>query len=177
MRGIYRIVNKSTGKCYVGRSHNIFTRCYGHFGLLLSKKHHSKKLQEDFDQFGMTDFVLEPLEKCTIGTIKEREEFWIKKFDAVESGYNTSYNFKEPNVVNFDLQEKESFIKKAFIRATKPTITPVFLYLSEETLQKILPIFDNKIEMMRDENEILVIPDKFEDFRKSPYIFLYKDLD
>lgn len=174
MRGIYKITNKSNDKCYIGRSDNIFTRCAQHFALLNANKHYSKKFQEDFNSSGIDNFVFEVVERCNIATIKEREAHYILKYNAIELGYNglTKENFSQ----GFTNEEKENIIKKAFSRLV-PNKRPSFLYLTEAIVDNMLPIMDNKMDSLRSDNEILVIPNKYAEHRNVPFIFTYKDLE
>ena len=44
--GIYKIINKTTKKFYLGSSLNLSSRFYNHLRLLRLGKHHSKHLQQ-----------------------------------------------------------------------------------------------------------------------------------
>lgn len=88
MRGIYAIRNKVNGKVYIGQSHNIQKRFRQHLDALEKGIHHSKKLQEDFDEFGADKFALEVLELCRSDQLDQKEMEWIAKFDALRNGYN-----------------------------------------------------------------------------------------
>lgn len=47
--GVYRIVNRSSGKCYIGSSINLTSRKKDHFKALRAGKHHSAHLQRAYD--------------------------------------------------------------------------------------------------------------------------------
>lgn len=175
MRGIYRIVNKVNGKCYVGRSDNAFTRAHQHFTLLHSGKHPSKKMQEEYSKDGLPNFAMELLERCNLGNIKEKEVFYIRKFKAIEEGYNVA----EPldfSASELTRERKETLIKKAFTKI-HPDVRPAILYMGKETLDGMLPIFSDDIESLRAKEEILILPDEYVKYRKVPYIFIEKDFD
>lgn len=54
--GIYKIVNKATGKCYVGQSQRVKKRLKEHFRLLNLKKHPNSYLQRSYDKYGKDQF-------------------------------------------------------------------------------------------------------------------------
>lgn len=54
--GVYKIVNKSTGQCYVGQSQRVKKRIKEHFRLLRWDKHNNPKLQHAFNKYGESSF-------------------------------------------------------------------------------------------------------------------------
>jgi hypothetical protein len=91
MTGIYLIKNKENGKIYVGSSLDVFERWKSHVQELNSRTHHSKKLQDDFNEFGLRSFSFEIEAFCPKWTLPSEEEKCIRKYDAVISGYNNTY--------------------------------------------------------------------------------------
>lgn len=61
---VYRILNTSNGKYYVGSTIRFEKRKRTHLNSLRKNKHHSIKLQEDFNYFGEESFVFEVLKEC-----------------------------------------------------------------------------------------------------------------
>lgn len=57
--GIYRIVNKVKGDCYVGQSQYMKKRIREHFRLLAKGKHSNPRLQNAYDKYGQDSFVAE----------------------------------------------------------------------------------------------------------------------
>ena len=47
--GVYAIINKETGKVYIGESWNLKKRAKAHINLLKSGKHYCKELQNDYN--------------------------------------------------------------------------------------------------------------------------------
>lgn len=86
--GIYRIVNRANGKCYVGSSKNLTRRKKDHMRLLESGTHHSTKLKNALRKYGLLAFEFEVLEHCDIGSLLIREAHWMGVYDAVDNGYN-----------------------------------------------------------------------------------------
>ena len=177
MRGIYAIYNRVTERYYVGASSDFCNRWSQHLGQLATGKHFCQKMQEDFSQHGIRSFTFEVLERCRITDMAAREIEWMKILKSVSEGYNMPTR-DESILDNFVKDPAEKFIRKAFAKVTgcnpsKITIT----HLSEDTLNRLLPILDEDIEFLRSQDEILVIPDSFDRYRKVPLIFTEKDFD
>jgi group I intron endonuclease len=54
--GIYKIVNKATGQCYVGQSQRVKKRLKEHFRLLRQNKHTNPHLQNAYNKYGAENF-------------------------------------------------------------------------------------------------------------------------
>lgn len=54
--GIYKIVNKATGHCYVGQSQYVKKRLKEHFRLLRLNKHSNGHLQNSYNKYGLENF-------------------------------------------------------------------------------------------------------------------------
>ena len=54
--GIYKIVNKATGHCYVGQSQYVKKRLKEHFRLLRLDKHPNGHLQNSYNKYGFDNF-------------------------------------------------------------------------------------------------------------------------
>jgi len=101
---IYKIINISNGKIYVGQSvshilnHKRY-RPYGHEGrfrchiseAFSSKKNQSHYLNNAIRKYGVDDFVVELIECCEIEDADEREIHYIHKFNSL---YPHGYNLK-----------------------------------------------------------------------------------
>jgi group I intron endonuclease len=92
--GIYFIKNKVTNKYYIGSSNNIKKRFYQYAFLLKRNKCHSPKLQNSFNKHGKDSFEYGLIEKCDIEELKDRENYWIIRYDSVDNGYNCSADTK-----------------------------------------------------------------------------------
>jgi len=79
--GIYRIVNKTSGKSYVGQSSNIGDRWISHMspnGSAISSAIEASPV----------DFTFEILELCPIEDLNRRENHYIDLYDCITNGYN-----------------------------------------------------------------------------------------
>lgn len=90
--GVYQIQNIKNKKVYVGSSCNIRSRIQSHFKMLEVGNHHSHKLQRSYNRSACKDiFVPSVIELVDdVSHLKEREQEWIDRLDAYNSGYNCS---------------------------------------------------------------------------------------
>jgi group I intron endonuclease len=57
--GIYRIINKTNNKIYIGSSVNILSRFSKHKSLLKHNKHDNDYLQNSYNKYGLENFLFE----------------------------------------------------------------------------------------------------------------------
>lgn len=93
MYTIYRVVCAVTQKCYVGKTHDTKKRKRGHFMDLSQSRHHSRKLQDAYNEYSKETFSFEVLETGLLEPLaSERETYWISHFDSYENGFNITPN-------------------------------------------------------------------------------------
>lgn len=102
MIGIYKIVNKTSNKIYVGSSVDVKRRWSQHISQLRSGKHQNQHLQFSWNKYGEDSFDFVIVEECPLDMdfIIEREQFWVdslKSYDGV-FGYNVCECVKNPMV-------------------------------------------------------------------------------
>lgn len=87
-KGIYLITNKLNGKVYVGASQNIESRWKSHKQSLNKNKHHSKLLQNAWNEYGEENFEFKVIHECENLRIVEQE--FLDKYQSFEPkhGYN-----------------------------------------------------------------------------------------
>ena len=86
--GIYKIECLENNMVYVGSSIDIQARLTWHKSHLTNNTHYKKGMQEDFNEYGIENFVFEIVELTTEEELKEKEIYYTKEFKAVEHGYN-----------------------------------------------------------------------------------------
>lgn len=89
--GIYKITNIKDNKCYIGQSVDIATRFKNHAkcGLGIDTPANNK-LYQAMEKEGLENFTWELLERCPKEQLNEKEKYYIKAYQAVEYGYNSS---------------------------------------------------------------------------------------
>lgn len=87
MIGIYKITKKENGKAYIGQSNNIERRFLQH-----CYKGEKARIPLDIaiQKYGKEAFNFEILEECPLEKLNQREAYWIKYYNTVETGYNCS---------------------------------------------------------------------------------------
>lgn len=111
--GIYKLVNRVTGQCYVGQSQRVQKRIKEHFRLLRYGKHTNQHLQHAYNKYGHTAFYGAIEVQCESPEELDKLEEMFLRGDA---------KFDEPIVYNI-----ADFAKAPMRGKTH----------SEETLQRI----------------------------------------
>jgi group I intron endonuclease len=89
--GIYKIVNKVTGQCYVGQSQRIRKRLKEHFRLLRWNKHTNPHLQNSYNKYGAEAFYGSVEVECND----------LEELDRLENSFLQGEAwFEEPTVYN-----------------------------------------------------------------------------
>jgi group I intron endonuclease len=88
--GIYKIINTSTNKIYVGSAVNIESRWKEHLNDLKMNKHHSIKLQRSYNKHGLNCFKFEIIEECDKKLLIKQEQHYIDSLNSFHEGYNSS---------------------------------------------------------------------------------------
>jgi len=126
---IYKIINISNGKIYVGQAvshilnHKRY-RPYGHEGrfrchvseAFSTKKNQSHYLNNAIRKYGVTDFVVELIECCEIENSDERETHYIKELNSL---YPNGYNLKNGGVVFTHTDESKKRVSNGVINYFK----------------------------------------------------------
>ena len=117
--GIYKITNKAINKVYIGQSVHIEKRWAEH----LSGKGNQPLYEDIYKNFNINNFTFEILEFCEEKFLNEKEEYWIKYYNAREEGYNIGgvVNGKEKEVFCYSLEGEFLASYKSVALAAKIT--------------------------------------------------------
>ena len=83
--GVYQIINKITGDCYIGSSNDLKRRKREHFCEYYWKQRPNKPLYKDMKKYGKNNFLFKPIWLCDPEELKKYEQIAIDK-------YNPKYN-------------------------------------------------------------------------------------
>ncbi len=127
--GIYKIVNKTNGKYYIGSSNNIHKRWEYHKQDLTKRKHHSPYLQRAWNKYGKDnfDFII-VLPNVSENDLLNEEQKYLDNVNKLEC-YNTSMIAGKVEMTN-EVRQK---IKEKLM-GNKNGVGRIF---SEETRKKI----------------------------------------
>lgn len=109
--GIYKIVHKESGKCYVGLSVNIYQRWVAHKSFYKSGQRRSS-IYNALKKYGIDAFEFAVVEECHKDILEEREKFWIKELDSVNNGYNLTWGGESNKNVSEETRQKMSELRK-----------------------------------------------------------------
>jgi group I intron endonuclease len=127
MTGVYKIQsNIKSYRCYVGSAMNINKRFLAHRGYLQRNEHHSRKLQNHVNKYGIDDLVFSVLEQFDFISnehLLSREQFYL---DTLKPWFNNS-----PTAGNCGGVKHSAKTKK------KMSIAQTGKICSEETKEKI----------------------------------------
>lgn len=92
--GIYKIINKTNNKTYIGSSINIERRWNAHKSSLRNGTHHSIHLQNAWDKYGEECFIFEIIAVVEQDDITHTEQYYIDLYKSSDSnhGYNIAPN-------------------------------------------------------------------------------------
>lgn len=85
MIGIYKIINKLNGDCYIGSSIKLKDRKTRHFRDLKNGVHHSIVLQRAVDKYEIENFEFEIIEECSKEELLIKEQYYM---DLLSPKYN-----------------------------------------------------------------------------------------
>lgn len=83
--GIYCITNSTNKKCYIGSSSHIYYRIRRHKSELQKGVHTNGHLQNAYNKYGSTSFIVTILEECPESNLLSREQHYI---DVMCPDYN-----------------------------------------------------------------------------------------
>jgi len=88
--GVYCIISTATGRRYIGSAKRFNTRWNAHRYLLVRGKHHSSRLQKEWNKYGEQAIRVLVLEECPIDDMVEREQFWMDAWEPEMNGVRTA---------------------------------------------------------------------------------------
>lgn len=88
--GIYQILNKTTGKFYIGSATDFDKRWGFHKWVLKNNVHTNSYLQKAWNKYSEQDFDFIILEFCEKEKLSEREQYWLDNTSCYnpQIGYN-----------------------------------------------------------------------------------------
>jgi group I intron endonuclease len=102
--GIYQIQSVlHPERIYIGSSTNIPSRWYGHRHRLEKGEHHSSKLQEHYNQYGLTDLIFTTIMYCNIDEIVKLEQYYLDMLNPYFNVLTHACNGERPKRRRKDL--------------------------------------------------------------------------
>jgi len=85
---IYRLVNKSNGKIYVGQTCDLDRRYKEYIRLPRKSGNGQNKLKNAIKKYGIESFIFECVAKTSEEMLDEFEKYYIRTWDCISNGYN-----------------------------------------------------------------------------------------
>lgn len=96
-RGIYKIINITNNKFYVGSAVDLKRRKTRHFSELRNGKHNNAKLQNSWNKYGEKSFIFVVVEELdTDADLLAAENVWLKEHVGKEYCYNIGIDATAP---------------------------------------------------------------------------------
>lgn len=91
MKGfIYKITNRVNGKVYIGQTRFTVEHRFKQHLKNYNIEHRKQPLYKAFAEYGIENFIVEPIEKVDCDKLDEREIYWIAYYDSFKNGYNAN---------------------------------------------------------------------------------------
>jgi group I intron endonuclease len=137
--GIYKIINKTNGKYYVGSSCNIGTksgqRWRGHIRRLKSNNHYNPHLQRAWNKYGKENFDWIIVEEVVKEKLIEIEQKYLDiAKDEKEKCYNISFTANQPAEGHLHMEK----FRKILADETKKDILSVWLNAGWNVTRKVV---------------------------------------
>ena len=147
---VYLITNDLNDNKYVGVTcQNITTRWTQH--KLATKEYHPlSKLYNAMRELGVEHFTIEEIETVDLEFLKEREEYYIDKFDSIQNGYNTFRSGYNTSKMRINEEDVVDFYNQNYGLIT---LAAKYFNCGVDTIQRILD--KHKIERTSDMSLIM----------------------
>ena len=85
---IYKITNKINGKIYIGQTIGTLSKRWREHCFQASNGEKTYHLYYAMRKYGIENFMIEEVERCSNNLLNEREIYWIAKYNSYNNGYN-----------------------------------------------------------------------------------------
>lgn len=130
--GVYAILNKNSGKLYIGSSKDIESRINHHFTCLKASRHRNRYLQRSYN-FNQEDYTWFLVEECKREDRFSREQYWIDYYSVANLYNSNPYVDRPPDTTGMKMSEefrkkcsersKTSFLGKHHTQKTKERLS------------------------------------------------------
>lgn len=101
---IYKITNLINGKVYIGKTlDTIEKRWKDHKSDSVRPRCEKRPLYSAMNKYGVENFIIEEVEKCSEKELSEREKYWIEFYHSFHDGYNATTGGDGKQYADYDL--------------------------------------------------------------------------
>jgi predicted GIY-YIG superfamily endonuclease len=88
---IYKVTNRINGMVYIGQTRTSLEKRWSSHRSAVNSRFSCFKLQKAIKEYGAENFTIEQIDcAATKDEANSKEMYWIKHYNSVENGYNTS---------------------------------------------------------------------------------------
>lgn len=87
---IYKIINIINNKVYIGQTKQSIEQRFCQHKSHARNNRNNHKLGNAIRKYGDENFIIEKIEECNYNDLNDRERYWIKKYNSIENGYNST---------------------------------------------------------------------------------------
>lgn len=143
--GVYGILNKVTGKIYVGSSIHVGVRWTDHKSELNYNKHKNVHLQRAWNKYGKDAFVFFIIEYSEAEDLIQREQYWIDRLQAVNPKYGYNINVKADRITYTEaVRQKLSEKTKQYMNTPESKARLSKLAKQRKTLEQYMQTEEGK---------------------------------
>ena len=120
--GVYKITNTVTGDFYIGSSKNVKLRWANHKCQSKWNEYPNNPMYLDMQKYGLDKFVFEVLEVVEVGSLKEREQYFIETLKPTYNNYNANgfdFERRKKYQKEYNKSDKRKKYMKAYTKSDK----------------------------------------------------------
>lgn len=139
MAYIYKITNQINGKIYIGKTlKTIPERWKNHLKSLKRRECEKRPLYDAMNKYGVENFTIEEVEKCSPDILNDREVYWIEQYGSFKNGYNATKGGDGKHYIDYDL------VISTYKQLENTVETGQILGINPKTVQYILKNYNIK---------------------------------
>lgn len=143
--GVYGILNKVTGKIYVGSSIHVGVRWTDHKSELNYNKHKNVHLQRAWNKYGKDAFVFFIIEYSEAEDLIQREQYWIDRLQAADPKYGYDINARADRITYTEVvRQKLSEKTKQYMNTSESKARLSKLAKQRQTLEQYMQTEEGK---------------------------------
>lgn len=133
MAYIYKITNQINGKIYIGKTLKTIPERWKEHCLDYKRERCEKRpLYDAMNKYGVENFIIEEVEKCSPDILNDRETYWIEQYGSFKNGYNATKGGDGKHYIDYDL------VVSTYKELGSITDTANFLRISQDSVSRIL---------------------------------------
>ncbi len=140
---IYKITNTINNKIYVGKTTTSLKQRFNEHCKFAKLNKHSTHLANAIRKYGKENFKIEKIDEAnSISELNLKEKYWIKRLDAVNSGYNLTAGGDGGNT--YECKTNEEIIFNSFVDCQKYFNEKSHNFITRRCTHRTKYVYDNQ---------------------------------